>query len=356
MNIAIITPIFPPEIGGPATYVPELAERLTRLGHTITVITFASEPITKKYPFKVYSVNTSGNNLLRQWRLLFTIIRRAARADVVYVQGTITVGTMASLWSWLTGKKLVIKFVGDEVWEQSGSNQTLDTYYSRSPRSLKLTVHRLILRQAQMLITPSHSLAKFLFVNHSVVETKITVVANPVASIPNDKSKKQAKRLIYVGRLVRWKNVDLIIKAVARTRPKHGFELLLVGDGPQRASLEALVKEIDAADFIIFKGQLAKASTRKHIAQSQALILYSDYEGQAHVLIEALQLGTAVVVSDIPANRELIGKHGNLVEPNNLEALSQSLGAIKPVKPSTSRFFIKRHSWDQHLEDLLKCI
>src|SRR3989344_2402397 len=100
MRILLVTSIFPPDIGGPATYVATLAEKLLPK-HRVAVVTFSGQKIPDK-PFKVYRVSTQGSSLLRQWRLFKATYRLARSTDVIYSQGAVVVG-WASL---LVGKLL----------------------------------------------------------------------------------------------------------------------------------------------------------------------------------------------------------------------------------------------------------
>ena len=98
MNILIVTPIFPPEWRGPATYSFELAKRVSS-----KVITFTKNPV-KIDGVPIFSVSTSGGTLLRQIRLFKKILEEAIGCDVIFA--AVIVGK-------LLRKLVVIKFVGD---------------------------------------------------------------------------------------------------------------------------------------------------------------------------------------------------------------------------------------------------
>ncbi len=107
MNILIVTPIFPPEWRGPATYSFELAKRVSS-----KVITFTKNPV-KIDGVPIFSVSTSGGTLLRQIRLFKKILEEAIGCDVIYAQGADVVGFAAVIVGKLLRKLVVIKFVGD---------------------------------------------------------------------------------------------------------------------------------------------------------------------------------------------------------------------------------------------------
>ncbi len=344
-SVLIITPIYPPEIGGPATYVPEVASRLIKLNHRINIISFSSSPIPSTlYP--VTSISLQGNSFTRQFHLLHTVWRQLPQINTLFIQGTIVVGLTAFLGR-LIGKRVVIKFVGDEVWESKRKNQSLEEYYDSHPKSLVLSLHRMILKSAHQIIVPSQYLKDFLIKYHHIDPTHISIIPN-ATEIPSNfrlntqhLARNTSHRLIFVGRLVPWKHVDEIIAAVTLARKTHPWELVIVGDGPMRSSLPK-------HPFITYRGQLPKETTLQEIVQSRALILYSSYEGHPHTVLEAHALGIPTIVSNIPPHQDL-GSF-KIVPPHDPVALAQAINSLctaKKITPPTPP------NWSDHLYKLV---
>src|ERR671911_232041 len=89
INILIVTGIFPPDIGGPATYVPAMGSELVKRGHKITVVTLSDtlDHDDRPYSFPVYRIRRS---IFKPLRFLFTvlrILREGRSAQVLYVNG-----------------------------------------------------------------------------------------------------------------------------------------------------------------------------------------------------------------------------------------------------------------------------
>jgi glycosyltransferase involved in cell wall biosynthesis len=100
--------------------------------------------------------------------------------------------------------------------------------------------------------------------------------------------------VIFVGRLVAHKRVDVLIEAVARA----GATLLeVVGDGPELTRLAALAERLEVSDRITFSGALPHATTMQRLKAADALALASSYEGLPHVVLEALVTATPVVTT-----------------------------------------------------------
>ncbi len=102
MRILLVTGIFPPDIGGPATYVPEIAKALLERGHQVSVVT-TSEPEgldldDNEHPFPVYRMNRRIHLGWRSFYFSKTILHHAKKADVVLANGVFLEATVASFW------------------------------------------------------------------------------------------------------------------------------------------------------------------------------------------------------------------------------------------------------------------
>ncbi|MGH8008036.1 MAG: glycosyltransferase, partial [Candidatus Binatia bacterium] len=122
MNVLIITGIFPPDIGGPATYVPKVATALADRGHEITVVTLSDSSGFRipdsglPYSFSVVRIR---RGLFKPFRVLLTIVallRWGRRADVLFVNGLYIEAVLANS---VLHKPLVQKIVGDWAWERA---------------------------------------------------------------------------------------------------------------------------------------------------------------------------------------------------------------------------------------------
>jgi len=126
-------------------------------------------------------------------------------------------------------------------------------------------------------------------------------------------------RLVFMGRLVALKAMDTTLQALARARaaaPDQDIRLEVLGDGPERAPLEALAAALDLADVVTFHGYRPQAECATHLAQADALILASLRECGGAVLLEAMAIGLAVIASDWGGPRDYVDPAcGLLVSP-----------------------------------------
>ena len=131
----------------------------------------------------------------------------------------------------------------------------------------------------------------------------------------------------YVGRLVPEKGVDDFLRAVAML---PGVPALIVGNGPERNSLERLVTQLNIKDRVRFLGTQTPGRTAQLLGALDVLALPSRTrpnwaEQFGRVLIEAMALGVPVVASDSGAIAEVVGDAGILVAENDPNSLAEGL-------------------------------
>jgi len=364
MNILITTPIFPPQIGGPANYIWELSQKLSQ--HQLTIITF-SNSAKKPKTSNLITIPLSQQHFLaspkRQLQLFIKILQQLPKSDLIYIQGPIVVGFTSVITSKLLSKPSIIKFVGDIAWEHARNNnqtdKSLEDFYSNPlPLQPKLInwFQEFSLQQSNHIITPSQYLKDFLIKYHNINPNKIKVIYNSV-QVSKTKTKRNPKQIIFVGRLVSWKNVDQIIKAVNLARKQKDWQLKIIGDGPLRPELETHVTDLKANSWVKFLGRLPKKQVEKHIAQSAKLILLSTYEGMPHTLIEAQYLKTPVIASNITPHKEIITKtSGVLVPLNKPKLLAKAINSTTSKQDISAAFdYVTKHfTWKNHICSLNK--
>lgn len=135
------------------------------------------------------------------------------------------------------------------------------------------------------------------------------------------------KRMIFVGRLAAVKGVAVLLHAFARIRADHpDAELVLIGDGTERARLEALATEL-GLEKSVFLGSKTQDEVAEELSKSDLFVLASFAEGVPVVLMEAMASGLPVVTTRIAGIPELVeeGTHGLLVSPSAGEELEQAI-------------------------------
>lgn len=140
-----------------------------------------------------------------------------------------------------------------------------------------------------------------------------------------------ADRLLFVGRLAAVKGVPVLLEAFARLRvARPGATLTVVGDGPERAGLEAAVARAGIAGAVTFRGNLSQDGVAEALRYADVLCVPSFAEGVPVVLMEAMAAGVPVVASAVGGIGELVrdGVTGRLVPPGDTTALVEAINAV----------------------------
>lgn len=364
MRICLITGIFPPDIGGPATYVSRLARELSQHGHDVCVITLGSDRTT--YPFPVFRISRKYPWPVRLVLLFFIMLRYGWRGDIWYVNGLELPAVVAGK---LLRKPLFMKVVGDYAWERAMNkaltDDDIDTFqHTRQPWIVELhkAVRAWCARQVVSVITPSQYL-KSIVRGWGVSEARIQVIYNAVEPIPEDidaPSKVRTQlgfsendRLVLTSaRLVSWKGIDSLIQSM--TALDESVKLLVVGDGPEKNKLTDFAVRLNVAHRVFFCGKLKRCQALAYIKAADVFVLNTQYEGFSHVLLEAMTVGTPVITTPVCGNPELVahGQNGLLVEQGNSDLLAAGItsvlenAALRKQLIEGGKRSVQQYSWE----------
>jgi glycosyltransferase involved in cell wall biosynthesis len=364
-SILLVTNLFPPDIGGPATYVSKIGRELHARGFAVGVLcTHPGAPLPEQYPFPVWRVSRQIAMPLRMLLVLLAALWLGRRFDVWYVNGLEVVGVLAAR---LLRKPVALKIVGDFAWEyairHNWTADGIDEFQSRRyPFRVELvrTLVRLAARNAGRVITPSRYLGRIVE-GWGVPAERIGVVYNALPAVRDcGLSREQAKQalglagpvVLTVARLYPWKNIDVLIRLVPRF--PDGTQLVIVGDGPQRAALEQLVDELGLRARVHFAGSVPHDTVQLYLRAADVFVLNTRYEGLSHTILEAMFAGVPVVASRVGGNPETIehGRTGLLVELNDGDAIVEAVRrlladpALGERLTAAARQEVARFSWE----------
>lgn len=143
---------------------------------------------------------------------------------------------------------------------------------------------------------------------------------------PNASERSEAPLFVYLGRLKRYKAVDLVLRAFARAAIP-GARLEVAGAGDYRPDLERLAGSLDLGDRVTFLGRISEAEKLRLLRRAWALVFTSPKEGWGITNLEAAACGTAVIASDSPGIRESVrhGETGYLVRHGDVEGVAAAM-------------------------------
>lgn len=309
--------------GGAEKIVSLLAQHRLSLGDEVHVLAFRNEPTGSYFPYdeRVEIDTPSPSSLVSSGRLTLAVARtlwirsrfKEIRPDLIvsFLTKTNVLVLLASL-----GLDIPI------VISERNNPLRQDAHAFWYPASLVLA------RRAGAVVMQTEAAYEML---PGSLKGRAVVIPNPgVAPNRSRRIGGNGKTIVAVGRLVGQKGFDLLIEAVARiSADLPEVRLIIFGEGPDRAALEAQATALGIADRIDLPGNTTEPGA--WISAGDVFVLSSRYEGFPNALIEALAGGLPVVAFDCPWGPSAIlthEKNGLLVPAEDVEALAMSLKRV----------------------------
>jgi len=332
MRIFMITERYPPYIGGAPYCVYQMSTGLSRLGHEIVIVT-CSAPNAQEHEnidgIKIQRIQYWDFPRLKGVSFIVNALRKSRRlvqedhADIIHAHSGIS-GVIGCSCKKATLRPLVLTFHGLIF---------PDTLTSK----ISLTVDRYVTQRADFITFDSRPMQEHFVKEFDLAWEKTCYIPNAVDTDlfkPMNVDRKawgineRDICLLYVGRLVKMKGLQILLKSFKEAnREVEMLKLLIVGNGPLRDELVEKTREYGLGDRVLFLGSIQPDKLPSIYAAADIAVLPSAYEGLSRMLLEAMACGKAVIASDIPANRELItnGQDGFLVTPPTPSSLKEAI-------------------------------
>ncbi|MDC2967066.1 glycosyltransferase family 4 protein [Acidimicrobiaceae bacterium] len=304
--------IFPPDIGGPATFVPKIAKYFQdELNYEIEILTLSDNKNSNiNDDFSVKRIDRNLPIIYRWLKTIFTIYKLGKNKDLIFVNGLGTETTIANIF---LKKKVIRKIVGDPVWERTYSkakiSESFDEFQVKNygfSISLQKKVRSFSIKKSDIVVTPSKHLKNFIL--NLGFKNKIEIINNGVF-IPEENTNiftNDQINITIVSRLVSHKNIKKIIRAISDLNNPLVY-LNIIGDGPELNQLQKISLESNNKDNIIFHGKLNRDDINHIFLKSDIYIQASNYEGLPHSLLEAMSYGIPVLCTPVGECKEILG-------------------------------------------------
>ena len=324
MNVLIVSGIWPPDVGGPASHAPEVARFLAAKGHGIeVVVTAARAPAAEPYP--VHWVSRTLPKGVVHAAAAAEIGRAARRADVVYSTGMFSRTAAACA---VARRPYVLKLTGDPAFERARWRHDVEgdvESFQQGGGGLESAVLREIrtatVRPAARVLCPSEFLRRIVTA-WGIPGDRVDVLPNAVPPAPDLPARDELRAsfgfegptVAFAGRFGPQKALDVLVEAVHGV---DGLTLVLAGEGdppPTGEHVRAL-------------GALPRGRVLELFAAADAAVLASSWENFPHTVVEALAVGTPVIATDVGGVPEVVedGVNGLLVPPGDADAFRAAL-------------------------------
>lgn len=343
-RVLLLSPYFPPHVGGLENHVRLLASELAGRGVDVHVLTSS---IGNGPQFAHYELPPSvrlcriGSFELGNDAIFLSLLRRCLRdigdSDVMHMHGHMFYSTtVGSLVSHLRGVPSMMTFHGDFDKPTAGGRLI--------KRLRAATQGRFILSALDhaIALTPDD---RDLLVRWGVEPERVTIIPNGIPLATYRPAGEDARAdlmgrldlapderpFLFVGRLVDQKGVPYLLDAVAIVAREHPSQrFVIVGDGPMMAWSMRRCASLGLEECVTFAGRLSLEDLVAAYSSATAVVAPSLWEGMPLVVLEANACGAPVVGSDIPGIRGLVeqGRTGLLVPPRRPEELARAVASL----------------------------
>jgi len=322
MKIALILPYL--KAGGTERQASYIVNHLKDKGHEVTVLSIEnSKTFESLFDVPIMYLN-SKNSYLRLIFNLYLLVKKikSLNPDLI-ISRAWSANVITSMASYFSSKPWVL-FI-------SGSANLSEISF------IKKSIHKLCIGKASKVISVSQGAKDNIINSLSLSRDNIEVIHNGVdieriKALAEEKVKLPSNfnrdyiSIVFVGRLIHRKGIDLLIKSVERIiHAGKKVNLIIVGEGDQEDVYKSLVLDLKIQQYVFFVGQ--KLNPFPYMEYSDIFVLPSRSEGFPNVLLEAMSIGKPVVAADCETgpNEIINGTNGILVGSDDYESIYNGL-------------------------------
>ena len=348
MNILITVGIFPPDIGGPASFVPKISDFLIENGHNVKIICLSEVGnIHTEDNLDVIRVKRSNNLPIRWIKTIYQIVKNGIRSDLIFVNG---LGVESAIANLILQKQLIRKIVGDPVWERAYNKKRITESFDdfqNNKHSFLIEVQKLLrnwsINSAEIVITPSDHLKSFVSgIGYSKKILKINNGVN-ITDINRANESKADINLIIISRLVVQKNINIVIEAMKLLDNKN-LKLSIIGEGGEFSKLESAIHDLNLQNQVKLLGKIDNNKISQFLLTADIFIQASDYEGLPHSVLEAINYEVPILSTETGGCKDLLndGERGFIIPmPPDKKVIAENISFIIENKAEATKRTVK---------------
>jgi glycosyltransferase involved in cell wall biosynthesis len=368
MNILITVGIFPPDIGGPASFVPKISDFLIENGHNVKIICLSEVGnIHTEDNLDVVRIKRSNNLPIRWIKTIYQIVKNGRRSDLIFVNG---LGLESAIANLILQKQLIRKIVGDPVWERAYNKKRITESFDdfqNNKHSFLIEVQKLLrnwsINSAEIVITPSDHLKSFVSgIGYSKKILKINNGVN-ITDINRANESKADINLIIISRLVVQKNINIVIEAMKLLDNKN-LKLSIIGEGGEFSKLESAIHDLNLQNQVKLLGKIDNNKISQFLLTADIFIQASDYEGLPHSVLEAINYEVPILSTETGGCKDLLndGERGFIIPmPPDKKVIAENISFIIENKAEATKraneaklFIDKKHNFLEQANQYMK--
>jgi 1,2-diacylglycerol 3-alpha-glucosyltransferase len=363
LRVGFFTEIYRPVVNGVVASVEALADGLRARGHE--VYCFAPRmPGYEEADGPVFRMPSLPLPTRTAYRLTLPLVSRRnlngviKRLSLVHVHSPFVTGWMGLRYARRYGMPLVFTYH-----TQLEAYAHYIPFEPRATRFAAAQLTRTFANHADAVVVPTPAMADRLRELGVTVRIEVVPSGIDVARFGAGRRDEALRAgagagpsdrlLLYVGRLAKEKNIDLLFRALAYAGDPS-LKLVVAGEGPLREELEAFARALGVAPQTTFLGIVPRNELPNFYASADAFVMPSTTETQGLVIAEALAAGAYVIAADAPQNRDVLGDAG-LVVPPTPEAFAGAFGDLtaRPAEAARAREAAEGFSLEVQIDRIL---
>ena len=292
ISVLLISGIYPPDTGGPATFTQDFSKWLSQRNVNVSIVTYTDGLSRSSIVdgVRIIQVHRDVNIVKRYLEFILVLVKNYGSATKVLAVGAFLEIMIASVFRNI---KYTIKIPGDIVWERARNSGITDldiNCFQNSELNSKYKVFRRLftfsIARAKNIVVPSAFLRNMV-VNWVGDSKRIELIYNSIehSQFSQEKSENMNFDVVTASRLVPWKGVDELIECCRELNLSLG----IAGEGPDETRLKDFASALGAS--VTFLGQVPKSKMPDFYSAGKFFVLNSSYEGLPHALIEAKASG-----------------------------------------------------------------
>ncbi len=362
MKILMVSANYPPKIGGPASSVPELSKKLSEKGHQVQIVTVkfpGFKKKTKEQGFAVFRAwqpsqnaekSSTFSNILSALSMSLLVAQRIKKfkPDLIHAHD-LNLSALASI----LGKKIAFsnipilsKYTGDLSLEylmnygKMPYEKIKNKYSANKKMPLKIKffdkIQNWLEKHSTKIACPSEFQQNQLL-KKRIKKIKTIVLRNAVdLQLFNYKKFSQTKKyILFSGRLVKWKGISHLIKAMKElVKENPELRLKIIGTGPEKEKIVKQIAVFGLEKNVELLGKVKRSKMPEIISKSSMVIMPSLYDPFPHLMLETLAMKKPLLASKTGGIPEVVKhkKTGLLFEPNSDESIVKSIKMLKNQK------------------------
>lgn len=355
LRVIHVTPRYFPHIGGIESVVKELSERLIREAHSVSVYAL---DLDDKLPCE----ELVNGVLVRRYKPIvgdpfylpsFGFLRAVQNdnADIVHIHNIHTLPVIFVALLKKPNQRMIIQ-PHYHRFAQTWIRNLFFAFYKR------LLTHIALPRADAIIVNSRHEKK---MVQEDFSQNRCVILISEGIDVNELKLMKwspdHSKRILYVGGLRKYKNIDKLLLAFSLLLSKENkdLKLVIVGDGPEKRRLVKLAHKLGIENYVEWKHDLTRQRLLFEYAKARIFISLSYFESFGRAVHEAIAIGVPTIALNKGATAELVQKglaEGvSSVKPEEIaEVMSKALKKYNRIE-SVSRYFV---DWDEYFNELKK--